>query len=343
VAQPAIHGWSVGAVLGSWVVLTAGGIDLRPKFERGSTVHYTSRSTIRHEVHVPEADIAVEINLRIETGMTLTVREAGSQDVAEVEWRLDYVVLLADGAIPGIDGLLDYDSRDPGRTKSPLAALFDRIVGHPVTLRVDPSGTVLEFRGLDAGTGTDIPSVLARGFFSKQAFEQLPLFVTGGAPTPAKVRATWSRATTLDMPLGVGALEMAEDFKFVRLQPLGKTALLQMTGRITKSTAQAGAAGGLLPGVAAGALTVNSGTLAGQYTWDYPLGQLVSAETTLKLETSLQTPLGRMQLVQDMTSAVVRTKPEGPPRPSKAPPRTPAQPPRTRDAVGTAPKRRLPP
>jgi len=314
---PAIYRWSTAVLLGPCTVLAGGEIDLRPKFERGSTVHYTTRSTIRHEVHVPEADISVEINLRTETGMTLTVRDVDSQGVAEVEWRLDYVVVSADGAIPGIEGLLDYDSRDPGRTNSPLAPLLDKIVGYPVTLRVDPAGTVQGFKGLDASTGTDILSVLARSFFSKQSFEQLPLFVTAGAPAPAKAGAVWSRATILDMPLGVGALEMAEDFKFVRLQPLGKTALLQMTGRITKGTAQAGAAGGLLPGVAAGALAVESGALAGQYTWDYPLGQLVSAETTLKLETSLQTPLGRMQLVQDMTSAVVRTKPKELQQPTK--------------------------
>ncbi|MHC4065156.1 MAG: hypothetical protein ACYSUI_11765 [Planctomycetota bacterium] len=294
-----------------WVApVVAKPIDLTPKFEAGAEVHYVSRSTIQQDVRVAPAGVAEQMAIRTEAGMTVAVTDVAGDGSAGIEWRLRYVAISTDAAIPGIDQMLDYDSRDPRQSISPLGALFSRMIDKPVTARVDASGKVMDFQGPDTSTMVGPLGALAQRFFSKQAFEQLPIFVTGGAPAPAKVRSTWSARTTLEMPLGVGSLELAQDFKFMRIRPRQKTALIEMTGTVTKGAAQASANPGLVPLDLGSALDVDNGTLSGQYVWDFAAGQLVAAETQVKLEISLHTPLGHMQLEQNVSTTVKRATPQ---------------------------------
>ena len=298
----------------------AGPIDLRPKFEMGAAVEYISRSNIHHTVRVPDADIDEQVLVRTETGMTLTVTEVADDGRAVIEWKLGYIVVSTDAAIPGIEQMLDYDSRKPDQTSSPLAGLLGGLIESPVTVEVDASGKVLAFRGVTMGGVMDPLGSLAQGFFSREAFEQLPLFVTVGAPSQAKVRSTWSKKTTVPMPLGVGSLEMGQDFVFKRMSPRQRTASIEMTGVISKA-----AAGASLPGLGASnlgdALVVEEGTVAGTYTWDFAAGQLVSAETQVKLKTRLDTPLGRMSLEQDVSAYIERSTPDESERPRRGQPR----------------------
>ena len=284
--------------------VAARAIDLTPRFETGAEVHYVSRSLIHHYVRVESADVAEKVEVRTEAGMTFKVANVDSNGSATIEWTLRYVAITAEGAIPGIDGLLDYDSREPDRTTSPLAPLLSRLVERPVTVRVDAAGRVIDFQGVATTGGLVGPlGALARGFFSKQAFEQLPLLITSGAPTPVRVRSKWSRKTAVDMPLGVGSLVMDQQLKLKRIDARRRTAAIEMTGTLSKGPA-AGPAG------LGSALAVDDGTVSGEFIWDFASGQLVSAETQLKLKTTLDTPLGRMKLEQDMSCYVKRSTPK---------------------------------
>lgn len=295
------------AVLAAAPHLSAKPIDLSPKFTAGDETHYVSRSRIRHVVRVDLTGVDETTDVETESGMTLAVMAVDASGVASLEWRLRYVMLTTDGAVPGIDRLLDYDSRDPGAAASPLAPLFAGLIERPVTLRMDRVGTIIDFQGPGSAGLTGPLAGLTRSFFSRQAFEQLPLFVTAQAPIPAPFRSTWTTRTRLDMPLGVGALEMDQRFKFVRISPLRKTASIQMSGTITKASAKAPGGLGSLPLLPGTALAVEDGSVAGQYTWDFEAGRLVAAESTCELKTALDTPVGRMQLEQKMTTFVTST------------------------------------
>ena len=317
-------------VLIGWLPATAGAaarVELAPRFRTDDETHYISRSVVNHKVQVDEAGVAESVVVRTEAAMTLTVTDVDSKGSAELVWQLRYVALSTDGAVPGIEEALDYDSRDPARTGSPLAPMFSRLIERPVTIRVDASGRVLDFQGVDTVGLAGPLGALAQGFFSRQAFEQLPLFVTSGAPSPARARTKWSKSTRVEMPLGVGSLVMDQDFTVKRIDARRKTAAIEMKGVIAKGTGTGPGAGGVGPVNPAQALTVDDGTVAGEYHWDFAAGRLESAETQLELATTLDTPLGRMKLRQDMTSSVRRTNPKdaGLPDKSRGKPRGPKE------------------
>ncbi len=286
---------------------SAAKVDLAPKFLADAENHYISRSVTNHEVRVDAGGVAETVVVRSEAAMTLTVTSVDATGSADLVWRLRYLALSTDGAMPGIGQMLDYDSRDATKAGSPLAPLFSRLIEKPVTVRVDAAGRVLDFKGVDT-LGLPGPlGGLAQGFFSRQAFEQLPLFVTSGAPSPARVRAKWSKTTTVEMPLGVGSLSMEQKFVLKRISARHKTAVIEMKGLITKGTTAGSGAGGVVPSSPGQPLVVNDGTVKGEYVWDSGTGRFESAESQLHLETTLDTPLGRMDLKQDMTSSVTRT------------------------------------
>ncbi len=300
---------AIAAVWLSLVVAApAADYNLAPRYERGTEVHYISRSTIDHRVQADAAGINERVNVRTEAGMSFAVTEVNTNGNAELRWTLHYLALTANTAVPGIPEMLDYDSRKPDASQSPLASLFARLLERPVTLRVDPAGRVLEFRGFDSGPSsgglkgmTNPLDSLAATFFTREAFEQLPLFITAQAPTPARPGAKWDRTMTIAMPLGVGSLVMEQQFEFKRANRRSKTANIEMTGTVSKTNAP-GAMGSML----GGALNVDQGTMSGQFAWDLMAGQVSSAETQMKMQTSLNSPLGRLQLTQDMTSSIVR-------------------------------------
>ena len=302
----------------SATVAAAANVELAPRFRTGDETHYISRSVINHEVQVDDAGVAESVVVRTEAAMTLTVTDVDSNGSADLVWQLRYLALSTDGAIPGIEEMLDYDSRDPAKAGSPLAPLFSRLIGRPATVRVDALGRVLDFQGVETAGLIGPLGALARGFFSRQAFEQLPLFVTSGAPSPARRRTTWSKATSVDMPLGAGSLVMDQNFTVKRINARRKTAVIEMKGVVTKGTGTGSGAGGAVPLSPAQALTVDDGAVAGEFVWDFGAGRLESAETQLKLETALDTPLGRMKLKQGMTSSVRRTNPRDTGSPDKS-------------------------
>lgn len=273
-------------------------IDLAPRFAVNETVYYVTSSTIRHHVRVELADVDETILVRTESGMSITPVEVDTNGAATLSWVLHYFAIETDKALPGISEMLDYDSRKPGATASPLAPMFGAIVDKPVTVRVDASGRVVEFVGLADPVGADPLDALARSFFSREAFEQLPVLVTAGAPRPAKVRSKWSRTTAVPMPLGAGTLDMAQEFTFPRIKPRQSTAVILMKGSISKSAAGGGSTGGA-PGAT---LTVDRGQMEGAYTWNFTTGILESAETALDLTTTLSSILGPMRLRQEMSS-----------------------------------------
>jgi len=297
-------------------------VDLAPKLEVGAEFHYVSRSLINHEMQVDAADVADKIVVRTESGMVLTVTDVGSNGSVGIAWQLRYVAISADGPIPGIGEMLDYDSRDPGQGSSPLAPMFSRLVGSPVTVRVDAQARVIDFKGLNTAGLVGPLGALARGFFSREAFEQLPLFVTRGAPSPARLRSKWSGKTTMDMPLGVGSLVMQQDFVVKRISARNRKATIEVKGTVTKGAAKGSSGLGLVPSSLVGTLVVDNGTITGEYIWDFAAGRLFSAETQLKLETTLDTPLGRMGLKQDMSCSVKWSAPRTP-RPTGKPRRRP--------------------
>ncbi len=292
-----------------WTVCTLGApaiakpIDLSPKFKVGATVRYVSKSTIKHRVKVELADIDETVLVRTETGMSLTAADVGSNGHATVTWVLHYIAIETDGALPGIAERLDYDSRRSNAAASPVAPMFAAIIEQPVSVRVDSTGRVVDFQGLPKPAGAGPLDALARGFFSRGAFEQLPLFATAGAPVPAKIRTKWSKTTTVPMPLGVGSLEMVQEFAFPRIKPRQSTASIVMKGIIRKGT-------GATPGTA---LVVDGGNVQGHYTWDFEAGRLESAETQLDLSTTLSSAFGPMVLKQEMSSTIRRVPTPDPP------------------------------
>ncbi len=284
-----------------------GPVDLSPEFVPGTEVHYVSQGVIHHDVEVDEAGLAEKIVVRTESGMTLAVTSVDEDGSASIEWRLRYLVLSSDGAIPGISQLLDYDSREARGGVSPLALLFGALIDRPVTLRVDASGNVLDYRGPAGATGIGPLGGLATGFLSRQAFQQLPLFITSGAQPGGRARSKWSTRITMDMPLGVGSLEVEQQFKRKRVSRRHQTAIIEMTGEIASPGASASPSTPQSGRSVAGVLVVEAGRLSGTYVWDLSAGQLASAETRLELETELDSALGRMRLKQVMTAAVVRS------------------------------------
>ena len=308
-ANPLMRSMLIAVLVGPTAL--AAPFDLAPKFKPDTEVYYITNSVIRHEVAVPDAGVSQQVTVRTESGMSLRVTAVADDGSAELQWRLCYMALKTDGEIPGISEMLDYDSRQSG-SSSPLAPVFARLLERPVTIRVDPTGRVIDFVGLTAGAGgwgrlVDPLGSLADSFFSRETFEQLPLFVTAGAPCPARVRAAWPRKTSIALPLGVGTLVMEQKFEFRRVNARQQTAELAMKGTLTKGASSGGASSLLSLG---DAFVVESGTVGGQYVWDYDAGQLSSAETSLDLTSRLDSPLGRMQLRQNMTSAVRRATAE---------------------------------
>ena len=299
-------------------------VDLAPRFEYGTEVSYATRSIIEHRVRVDLADVDETVKVQTESGMLLRVDDVDSNGAARVLWTLEYIAIESDGAIPGLDASLNYDSRRTANDPSPFASIFAGLINRPVAVRVSRTGHVESFDRLDNGGGIDPLASITNGFFSKEAFEQLPLLITAGAPAPAKVRTQWSRKMSIDMPLGVGSLMLDQQLNFGRLSPRRGFAHLEMTGTITKASAagtpaQPGAAG--LQNLES-LLQVKNGKLRGHFTWDHINGQLVEGETLMELETVLNSPLGEMQLGQKMSSSVRRIEPNPRAR-HRTPPRKP--------------------
>jgi len=302
-------------------VLADDGVSLAPKFEAGTRHHYVSRSIVRHGIAAELLETKQEVTVRTESGMAIVVASVSSNGEAELEWTTHYMKLSTDGAIPGIDAALDYDSRVPAPSTSPLAPTFASIIGKPFHIRVSRSGDILSFETPQIYAGPDAVSQLAQSFFSKEAFAQLPLFVTLGAPAKVNYRDAWQRREEIAFPLGGTNLELLESFTCARRKPRRQSVRLNMTGTISAVSAGPQAVNGLDP-LQGAALTVESGTVKGEYEWDYAYGRLLAAESQLDLVTALNTRVGRMQLEQHLTGSVALVDERAFERKVRAPHRT---------------------
>jgi len=130
-------------------------VDLSPRFELGATYQYVSSSRIDHEIQIDSTAAPEETRVRTKAGMAFEVTRVEPDGSATIAWTLKYLSISADGMIPGIDGMLDYDSRRPDAGMSPLAPLFARFVDNPVAVRINAKGNVVDFQQVGAGGLTD--------------------------------------------------------------------------------------------------------------------------------------------------------------------------------------------
>jgi len=279
------------------------GISLAPRFEAGTRLHYVSRSVIRHEISADLLETKETVVVRTESGMSLVVAEVASNGEADILWTQHYLVLTTDGAMPGIEQALDYDSRKPGAGASPLGPTMAALLAKPIPVRVSRGGDVLAFTAPQVNAHNDVVGQLAASMFSEEAFRQLPLFITSGAPVSVNVRGTWSQHQRIALPLGDTALELRQAFTFLRKRPRRQSAQLSMQGSIAAATAGPGAAAGMAA-LQDATLNVESGKTSGTYEWDYAHGRLLSAETALDLVTQLDTRVGRMRLEQHLAGSI---------------------------------------
>lgn len=307
-----LHGLriTVAVLVGTLVVSrTLGGeIDLAPRFEFGTRIHYISHGLIEHDIRIEPATTADKMTVRTESGMTFEVTRVEPDGSATIEWTLRYMAISATGMLPGIGEMLDYDSRKAQTSLSPLAPMFAGLVNKPVTVRIDALGNVVDFKGFGAGGLMGPLGFIMQGFMSRSAFEQLPLFVTSGAPKNPRNGAKWSRSTSVQMPLAAGSIVMDQDFIVKRFQSSRRTVEIEMKGTLRKSTAGAFPSPGGRPTGTRAPLEVSAGTVSGLFVWDYQRGQLSSAESQMKLNTEIDTLVGRMHLQQDMSSSVKRVE-----------------------------------
>jgi hypothetical protein len=287
----------------------AAGVNLAPRFEAGTVAYYVSESIIRHDVSADLLDSDETVTLKSDTGMSLRVAAVDSNGVAEVIWTQHYVAVTGNGTIPGIPSAVDYDSRLPASATSPLGFAFTHWVGKPITLRVDRDGNVLSFGGLPDIPANDPYAQLAKSFFSRAAFEQLPFLITVGAPNPANVRDTWTRKHQIDLPMGGMGLIIRREFRLDRLRPRRRSARLSMQGSITGAALAQGRVGGM-PMPAGVPLAVESGAVAGRFEWDYANGRLLTGESRLDLVTHIETRVGKMTLGQHLTGSITHISAE---------------------------------
>ncbi len=278
-------------------------VDLSPRFELGATYHYVSSSRIENEIQIDSAQAPEKIRVRTKAGMAFKVMRVEPDGSATIAWTLKYLSISADGMIPGVDGMLDYDSRTDAGT-SLLAPLFAGFIDNPVSVRVDAKGNVVDFQHVGSGGSINPLGSLLQGLMSKQAFEQLPLMATSGAPNFAKRGTTWQRTTSVEMPWGSGAIAMTQIFKVKRFDPRRGTTVLQMRGTLTKANSNTPAATGKPPKSTRNALKLNAGSTQGTYIWNHKAGRLQSAESQLTIKTKINTLLGPANLTQKMSSSV---------------------------------------
>ncbi|MCH8878387.1 MAG: hypothetical protein IID34_00715 [Planctomycetes bacterium] len=299
--------WTVTAVLvvGAAEAGAGGqGISLRPEFVVGQVTEYLSRGTITHQASTEDMPPSEPVRITTESGMQVKVARLRPEGGAEIEWTLRYVVIKTTEAVPGIPMKLDYDSREPGSAQSPLAPMFAELVGRPITIEVDASGRVLGSRNMPVGGPQGVLGDLLGGFFSPEMFEQLPLFITAGAPSPAKKNSKWNRALRIPLPLGAGSIDFNTIHKLSKVNRRESTALIAIEGDIAKG-AVSGATAQPAPDRT---VVIHDGRFTGSAEWDTALGQLKSAESRMSLNLTLDTLLGRMNVQQEMISSVERTK-----------------------------------
>jgi len=280
------------------------GISLRPEFVVGQVTEYRSRGTITHQTSMADMPQAEPVRITTESSMQVKVARLRAEGGAEIEWTLRYVVIKTTEAVPGIPMKLDYDSREPDSGQSPLAPMFAALVGRPITVVVDASGRVLSSRSTPAGGPPGVLGELLGGFFSPEMFEQLPLFITAGAPSPARKNATWNRTLRIPLPLGAGSIDFKAKHKLGKINRRENTALIEIEGDIAKGSAVSSTAQ-VAPDRT---MVIHDGRFTGSAEWDTALGQLKSAESRMNLNLTLDTLLGRMDVQQEMISTVERTK-----------------------------------
>jgi len=297
---------AVAALVAGVTSANAGGkeISLRPEFVVGQVTEYRSRGTITHRASTEDMPQAEPVRITTESSMQVKVARLRPEGGAEIEWTLTYVVIKTTEAVPGIPIKLDYDSREPGSEQSPLAPMFAELVGRPITVVVDASGRVLSARNTPAGGPPGVLGELLGGFFSPEMFEQLPLFITAGAPSHARKNSKWNRTLRIPMPLGAGSIDFNAKHKLTKINRRENTALIAIDGDIAK-----GSAGGSSARPAPDrTMVIHDGEFTGSAIWDTGLGQLKSAESRMNFNLTLDTLLGRMDVRQEMISTVERTK-----------------------------------
>jgi hypothetical protein len=297
--------------------------DLRPHFEKGVVLSYLTKSSIELHTEVEAAEIDSRVTLHTEARQNFAVTDVDSSGIAQVAWTTDYLVIKSDGVLPGLGIALDYDSREPQRARSPLAAILDPLVGKPLEMRLDKDGHPVDGpNGVPGASDGPLAGLAQSLFMSRAAFSQLPLFVTEGAPHPAKVRSTWSRSMAAALPFGATTLTIEQKFTIPRISPRRKWAHIRMTGRINGGEGLDAAVPCPAPPDCApkpAPLLIRSGEVSGNYTWDHALGQLVDAETYLKLDASLTSVIGQMDLGVRMNSSVRRLQAKISETPRKTP------------------------
>ncbi|MCG3139066.1 MAG: hypothetical protein HJJLKODD_02944 [Phycisphaerae bacterium] len=330
--------------------LKSGQIDLWPKFREGQVVRYRVHSLMTHRPGGEAVEIigSNPITLEFESGQKLAVVKV-DESTASLEWTLEYIQLKSSGAIPGIAELLDYDSREPEGSRSPLASLFGPLVNQPVGFRCDVTGKVLDMQPVAAG-GNDLMGQLLGGFFSTSMLEQMPFFATSSAPRPAKKISKWQKMATIQMPLGVGGLQLDSTYQMKAFKKKSGLATIEINGVISQLPAPAGGNngfGGLLP---MDALQLSSSSFSGELLWDTELGFLEHAQSNLQVRYTCETALGRMDIDQELNTTVERreafvekrsatTQPAAPdtqPAEPSAPP--PAEPPATQPDEDNPPR-----
>ncbi len=275
--------------------LAGRGLDLRPTFVAGQVIRYHSGSTIEHRsAGMSSPDVpSAPVTLQTEALMTLDIVRADAIEGTTLVWTLERFAIRSTAPIPGLTDRIDYDSGAAGASASPLSTLFEPLLDHPMTLRIDGHGRVLEVTGRPQFESASALRPMAEGFFSEQMFQQLPFFVTAHAPQPARRRSSWDDRATVPLGMGLGDIELHNRYRIEEISTRKKTADISLRGTMRAPAA-------------ASALQLDDADFAGEIVWDTAHGHLLSATSRMTIRATIQNLIGPLNISQRIDSWVER-------------------------------------
>jgi len=283
----------------------ARGAGLKPKLKPGVGIHYVvnlrSDQTWKIESAPGEPPREIKRVSESEVGMRLRCSEVRADGSAVLAWTLLYITMSTEGS-----AAMKYDSRDPAQADSPEAYLLEQIINQPATVTIDATGEVLEYKDPPSLGGGPIRELMSP-VFTEEAFENLGLFLTRGAPADAAVGSVWSQTQSRDLPDGRGSTLVNSDYKLDGLEDDGKTARITVDGTVAMNKPKPAEDGGA---AAPPGMVIDKGTHKGVGRWDCAAGQAISGDFSGTVTGTIRGSFGSADFETIRTGKIKRTMPE---------------------------------
>lgn len=276
-------------------------VELKFRYVPGK--RYVTKTSMDMTTALTIAGESMEQKVNATTTVSLDCRATPDTGGKEVVLRYDDFTMKASGVGPTVEMSTSGTTADGG--VDPMANMLKPILDAEITIVLDESDAIVEFRGLEAlqrqfGGDPALSQIVGQVFDEGQLEQLTNVWIKQSLPTkPVGAGDSWP--VQIEMPMaGMGTLSLDGTYRLEGFESVDgvRCAIIGVESGIALDASDAGATP-MVPG-----MSIEDGRQTGKIWWDYELGFMRRSELVQAMTMSMNDPMTGQPTTLPMTMKV---------------------------------------